>query len=69
MTSSLFCKFLCEKVVIIFWKSEAKLSKLFQSKVRPRRYFWKWFRNYLDIKKECSEHLKMAFLSNIQISQ
>ena len=60
---SVFCKFLSDEVETIFWESEAKRSELFKSKFGHRKLLRKWFWSYLELKKECSEHLKKAFFS------
>ena len=64
---SVFCKFLSDEVETIFRESEAKLSKLFKSKFGHRKLLRKWFWSYLELKNECSEHLKRAFSSFLQI--
>ena len=64
---SVFCKFLSDEVETIFWESEAKHSKLFKSKFGHRKLLRKWFWSYLELKNECSERLKRAFLSFLQI--
>ena len=38
-----FCKFLSYKVESVFWKSEGKRSKLFESNAGQKKYFRKWF--------------------------
>ena len=62
-----FCKFLIDKVETIFWESEAKCSKLFKSKFSHRKLVRKWFLSYIELKNKCSEHLKNAFFSFLQI--
>lgn len=52
------------KVDIIFWEIETKLQKLFESKFSERKLLRKWFWSYLGVKKECSDHLKIVFLSS-----
>ena len=64
---SVFCKFLSDEVETIFWESEAKCSKLFRSKFGHRKLLRKWFWSYLELKNECSERLKRAFFSFLQI--
>ena len=64
---SSFCKFLSDEVETIFWESKAKRSELFKSKFAPRKLFIKWFWSYLEPKNECSERLKRAFFSFLQI--
>ena len=64
---SVFCKFLSNEVETIFWESKAKLSKLFKSKFGHRKLLRKWFWSYLELKNECSERLKRAFFSFLQI--
>ena len=64
---SVFCKFLSDEVETIFWESEAKRSKLFKSKFGYRKLLRKWFWSYIELKNECSERLKRAFFSFLQI--
>ena len=64
---SAFCQLLSDEVETIFWESEAERSKLFQSKFGHRKLLGKWFWSYLELKNECSEHLKRAFFSFMQI--
>ena len=64
---SLFCKFLSDNVKTVFWKSEGKHSKLFESKVGHRKFFRKWFCSYLVVKSECSDCLKIAIFSFLYI--
>ena len=49
---SLFWNFLSNEVESVFWESEAKRSKLFQSKFRHRNFLRKWFRRILELKNE-----------------
>ena len=37
-----FCKFLSGEIATVYWEIEAKLLKLFNSKVGPRKRFTKW---------------------------
>ena len=64
---SVFCKFFSDEVETTFWESEAKRSKLFKSKLGHRKLLIKWFWSYLELKNECSERLKRAFFSFLQI--
>ena len=64
---SVFCRFLSDEVETIFCKSEAKRSRLFKSKFGHRKLLTKWFWSYLDLKNKCSEYLKKAFFSFLQI--
>ena len=61
--ASVFCKFLIDEVETVFWEKEAKWGKLFKSRFSHRRLLRKWFWGYLEIKNECSEHLKKETLS------
>ena len=56
-----FCKFLNDAIETIFWKSEAKHSKLFKSQFGYKKLPTKSFWSYLQLKSECSECLKRAF--------
>ena len=60
---SVFCKFLGDEVETIFRESEAKLSKLFKSKVGIRKLLRKGFWKYLVLKNECCKCFKRAFFS------
>ena len=62
-----FCKLLSDKVETIFWKSEAKRSRLFKSKFGCRKPVRKWFWTYLGLKNEFCERLKRAFSSFLEI--
>ena len=64
---SVFCKFLSGEVETIFWKSEAKHSKLFKSKNSHEKLHWKWFWSYVQLKNEYPEHMKRAFFSFFEI--
>ena len=64
---SVFYKFLSNEVETIFWESEAKHSKLFESKFDHRKLLIKWFWSYLELKNECSERLKREIFSFLQI--
>ena len=64
---SVFCKFLSDKVETVFCENEAKRSKLFKSKFDQRKLLRKWFWSYLELKNECSERLKRAFFSFLEI--
>ena len=66
---SLFFLFLRDELETIFWKSEAKRSKLFKSKFGHRKFLRKWFSSYLELKNECSECLERVFFSFLQIFQ
>ena len=63
---SVFCKFLSDEVKTTFWENEAKGSKLFKSKFGHRKLLRKWFWSYLELKNECSEHLKKTFCKFLQ---
>ena len=63
----IFAKFLSDEVETIFSKSKAKRSKLFEVKFGNRKLLRKWFWSYLELKNECSERLKRAFFSFLQI--
>ena len=60
---SAFCKFLSDEVETVFWKREAKRSRLFKWKFGHKNFLRKWFWRNLELKNECSELLKRAFLS------
>ena len=62
-----FCKLLSDKVETIFWRSEAKRWRLFESKVGYRKLLRKWFWTYLGHKNEFCERLKRAFSSFLEI--
>ena len=62
-----FCKFLSDKFETIFWKSEGKCSKIFESKFGHRNLLRKWFSSNLELKSELCEHLKRAFSSFLQV--
>ena len=62
-----FCKLLSDKVETIFWKSEAKRSRLFKSKFGYRKPVRKWFWTYLGLKNEFCGRLKRAFSSFLEI--
>ena len=63
---SVFCKFLSDKVEIIFWENEAKHSKLFKSKFGHKKLLRKWFWSYLELKDKGSERLKKRFFRFLQ---
>ena len=56
-----FGKLLTDEVETILWESEAKCSTLFKSEFGHRKLLRRWFWRYLELKKECSEHLKRVF--------
>ena len=56
-----FGKLLSDEVETILWESEAKCSTLFKSEFGHRKLLRKSFWRYLQLKKECSEHLKRVF--------
>ena len=64
---SVFCKSLSDEVETSFSESEVKSSKLFKTKFGHRKLLRKWFWSYLELKNECSERLKRAFFSFLQI--
>ena len=55
------------KLKKIFWKSEGKHLKLFESKFGHRKLFIKLFSTYLQLKNECCVCLETAFFSFLQI--
>ena len=65
---SVFCWFLSDEFETLFWKSEGKHSKLFQSNFSRKKLLKKWFRSYLELKKEYCEPLERAFYSFLQVS-
>ena len=65
---SAFCWFLSDEFETLFWKSEGKHSKLFQSKFIHKKLLRKWFWSYLELKKEYCERLGRAFYSFLQVS-
>ena len=64
---SVFCKFLSDEVETVFWENETERSEVFKLKFGYRKLLRKWFWSYLELKNECSEHLKRAFLKFLQI--
>ena len=64
---SVFFKFLRGEVETISCESEAKHWRLFKSKFGHRTLLIKLFWSSLDLKNECSEHLKKAFVTFLQI--
>ena len=62
-----FCKFLSDEVETVFWENETERSEVFKLKFGYRKLLRKWFWSYLELKNECSEHLKRAFLKFLQI--
>ena len=48
---SAFCWFLSDEFETLFWKSEGKHSKLFQSNFSRKKLLKKWFRSYLELKR------------------
>ena len=64
-----FCKFLSDEIETFFWETEGKPSKLFKLRLGHRRLCREMFRSYLELKKECSGHLKRAFFSFLQVSE
>ena len=64
-----FLQFLSDEVETIFYESKAKGSKLFKSKLNHRKLLRKWFWSSLEIKNECSDHLKRAYFIFLQISE
>ena len=63
----IFCKFFSDEIEIIFWKSQAKYSELFNAKFRQKSILTKWFWSILELKNECSELLKKPFSSFFQV--
>ena len=59
---SVFWKFLSDYVETIFWKSEAKRWTLLKPKFSHRKFLRKWLWSYLELKDECCECLKRAFV-------
>ena len=64
---SVFGKYFSDEVETIFWESEANCLKMFQSKFGHRKLVRKWLWSYLDLKNQCSDRLKRAFFSFVQI--
>ena len=64
-----FCKSFSDELETIFWKSEAKSSKLFKSKFGHQNLLRKWFWSNLELKNECSECLKKTFSNFLQVFQ
>ena len=62
-------KVLSDEVATICWEGELKRSKLLKSKFDNRKILRKWFWSYLELKKECCEHLKRAVFSFFQSFQ
>ena len=58
---SAFCKFLSDEVETVFWKREAKRSRLFKWKFGLRNFLRKWFWRNLELINESSERLKRVF--------
>ena len=59
---SVLHKFLSDNIEIIFWKSEAKRSRLFKSNFGHRKPLRKWFCSYFELENECSETFEKAIL-------
>ena len=66
--SSVFCWFLNDEFETLFWKSQGKHSKLFQSKFSHKKLLRKWFWSYRELKKEYCEPLERTFYSFLQVS-
>ena len=64
---SVFCRFLIDEVQTIFWESQAKHQILFKSKFGHRKLLRKRSWSHLELKNECSERLKRAFFSFLQV--
>ena len=64
---SVLSKSLNNKDESTFWESVAKCSQLSKSKFGYRKLLRKLVWNYLDLKNECPEPLKRAFLSFLQV--
>ena len=64
---SVFCRFVSDEVETIFWKSEAKRSKLFKSKFGHGKLLTKWFWSYLDFKTNVLSIWKGHFSVFLQI--
>ena len=62
-----FQKFPSDKVQTASWEGEVKRQKLFQTKCYHTKLLKKWFQSYLELKNECSELLKRAFFSFLEI--
>ena len=58
-----FCNVLSDEVETIFWEGKAKRFKLLKSKFDKKKLLRKWFWSYLELKKECCEHLKRYFFN------
>ena len=52
-----------KELFLVFWEKDAKHYRLFKSKFGLGKLLTKWFWSYLELKSECSEHLKKAFFS------
>ena len=63
---SVFCTFLSHEVETAYCESKAERSKVFESKVGHGKHFRKCFQSN-PVKPECSELLKRAFFSFLQI--
>ena len=64
---SVFCKFLSNEVETIFWESEAEYWNLLKSEFGHIKLLRKCLWSYLELENECSEGLKRAFFSFLQI--
>ena len=63
---SFYSKCLNDEIETVFWESEAKHWKLFQSKDSDREHFRKWFWSYLEVKNEYSKTFEMTFFIFLQ---
>ena len=64
---SVFSKVLGDEVETIFWKTQAKPSKLFKSKLGHSKVLRKWFWGYLELKHEYCQRLKWKFSSCLKV--
>ena len=64
---SVFCKFLSDEVETIFWESEAEYWNLLKSEFGHIKLLRKCLWSYIELENECSEGLKRAFFSFLQI--
>ena len=64
---SVFSNVLGDEVETIFWKTQAKRSKLFKSKLGHSKLIRKWFWSYLELKHEYCQPLKWTFFSCLKV--
>ena len=63
---SIFCNFLSDEMKTASWENKAKCQNLFKLKLDHSKLLRKWFWNYLELKNECSQHLKRTFFRFLQ---